>query len=67
MANATGRGRVIEGMRSSWTGSETWTGGGTLSSGRSDEGLALAVQQREEGAYERLVKAFDTEEKIGNR
>ena len=40
-------------MRSSWTGGET------LDSGQSVEGLALAVQRREEGAFERLVKAFE--------
>ncbi len=62
--NATARGRVVEGMRSSWTGSEIWTGGATLDADHrkaehSDEGLALAVRRRQDGAFERLIATFE--------
>ncbi len=30
-----------------------------MSAGRNDEGLALAVRQREDGAFERLIAAFE--------
>lgn len=52
-ANATPLARVNEGVRSSWTG------GCALATQTESDDLALAVHQRESGAFERLVETFE--------